>query len=127
MPVDVKIARRVWNKAKCDFVETGEVITGDVVHLEALADKLARPRHQYLKGPLPWPWIAVASKLPGKALLVGLCIWRVAGATKSRTVVLGNADLEPLGIDRAAKSRALAALKGAGLISVTSEPGRFPT
>ena len=71
MPVDVKIARRVWNKAKCDFVETGEVITGDVVHLEALADKLARPRRQYLKGPLPWPWIAAASKLPGKALLVG--------------------------------------------------------
>ena len=76
---------------------------------------------------MPWPWIVAAAALPGKALLVGLCLWRLAGAMKSRTVRLGNADLKPFGIDRAAKSRALSALEGAGLIEVAREPSRFPT
>jgi hypothetical protein len=66
-------------------------------------------------------------KLPGHALLVGLCIWRLAGATKSYNVSFGNSDLKPLGIDRAAKSRALQALETAGLISLARRRGRFPT
>ena len=62
----------------------------------------------------------------GQALLVGLCIWRLAGAKKSQTVFFGNSDLKPLGIDRAAKSRALRALEGAGLIKIARQHGRLP-
>ena len=65
--------------------------------------------------------------LPGQALSVGLCLWRLAGAMGSRSVMLGNAELEPFGIDRATKCRALATLERAGLITVAREPGRFPT
>ena len=126
MPQQVRIERKIWDKGKQSFVETGEVIVGDPDRLEKLTDKLTCSTDRYLSGPVPWTWIAAASELPGKALLVGLCIWRLVGVKKSRTIVLGNADLEPLGIDRAAKSRALSALEGVRLISVTREPGRFP-
>jgi hypothetical protein len=51
----------------------------------------------------------------------------LSGALKSRTVTMGNADLKAFGVDRAAKSRALAALEGAGLIQVAHQPGRLPT
>jgi hypothetical protein len=81
---------------------------------------------RFLKGPIPWPWISAAAALPGQALMVGLCLWRLAGATKTKTVFLGNADLAPLGIGRAAKSRALRALEARGLISVDHKQGRFP-
>ena len=84
------------------------------------------PVGRFLKGPIPWSWIAAAAALPSRALLVGLCLWRLVGAMKSDTVSFGNSDLRPLGIDRATKSRALRALEGAGLIKVARKPGRFP-
>jgi hypothetical protein len=86
----------------------------------------ARERARFLKGPIPWEWVIAAAALPGRALEVGLCLWRLAGATRSATVTFGNADLVAFGIDRAAKSRALAALEEANLIGVEREPGRFP-
>ena len=121
-----RIARRVWDNSQ-GFVATGEAMEGDPAKLEQLADKLSRFSGRFLKGPVPWPWIVAADALPGRALIVGLSLWRLAGALKSRTVRLGNADLEPLGVDRASKSRAIAALEGARLIEVARRPGRFPT
>jgi hypothetical protein len=82
--------------------------------------------HRFLKGPIPWRWIEVAAAQPGRALEVGLCIWRLAGAMKSDTIKLGNREVARLGVDRYAKSRALAHLKRAGLIEVESRPGRLP-
>jgi hypothetical protein len=63
--------------------------------------------------------------LPGQALVLGLCLWRLKGATQKDTVALSNRELKPLGIDRAAKSRGLAALEKAGLIKVERKPGRW--
>jgi hypothetical protein len=122
-----RIERRIWNRDTQRFATTGEVAEGDVSALEQLADNLVGSAGHFLKGPVPWPWIIAAAALPGRALVVGLCLWRLAGALKSRTVKLGNADLKPLGVDRAAKSRALAVLECAGLIEVAREPSRFPT
>ena len=81
---------------------------------------------RFLKGPVPWPWIEAAASQPGKALEVGLCLWRLAGAMKSDTIRLGNREVERLGVDRFAKSRALAHLRRAGLVEVVSRPGRLP-
>lgn len=50
----------------------------------------------------------------------------MVGATGHNTVWLGNSELQPFGIDRAAKSRGLAALEMAGLISVNRKTGRRP-
>lgn len=84
------------------------------------------PMKKFLKGPVPWSWIEAASKLPGKTLAVGLCLWRLAGAMKCRTVKLSNTECEALGVDRHAKSRALKTLKIAGLVSIYQKPGCLP-
>ncbi len=91
-----------------------------------VAADVAPPARKFLKGPVPWAWIERASALPGKALAVGLSLWRLAGALRSRTVRLGNREVERLGVDRFAKSRALRALREAGLVEVASHQGRAP-
>src|SRR5215204_4323840 len=111
----VQSERRVWNAERGSFTPMGEAMKPPTVK-----------RARFLKGPVPWFWIVAAAALPGKALPVGLCLWRLAGAMKNQTVTLGNSDLVPLGIDRASKSRALRALEGAGLIEVVRQRGRFP-
>jgi DNA-binding transcriptional ArsR family regulator len=96
------------------------------VDLNTLEPEAKIPSGRFLKGPIPWSWIAAAAALPSRALLVDLCLWRLAGAAKSDTVSFGNSDLRQLGIERATKSRALRVLERAGLIKVARQPGRFP-
>ena len=86
----------------------------------------AKPYDKFLKGPLPWSWLERASKLPGKATLVGLCLWRLVGLRGDRTVWLANDEVVTLCVDRYAKSRALKALKEAGLIDLEHRKGRIP-
>ena len=80
-----QIERLVWNAESGQFVTTGEPMTTDAATLETVADRLWVPQGRFLKGPVPWLWIVVAAALPGKALLIGLCLWRLAGAMKCRT------------------------------------------
>jgi hypothetical protein len=68
-------------------------------------------------------WLTVAAQLPGKALVVGIALWRLSGAVNSKTVRLGNREMEVWGVDRNAKSRALRALGQAGLIKIEQRPG----
>jgi len=63
---------------------------------------------------------------PGSALAVGLTLWRLSGATKSKTVRLANSETEVLGVGRSANSRALLALEQAGLVIVERRPGCLP-
>ena len=81
---------------------------------------------QFLKGPIPWGWVARSWRLPSPALLVGLILWKLAGMAKSKEVLLGNKELDPFNISRSRKSRALKSLEQAGLILVRREPGRLP-
>ena len=122
-----RIERKIWNADRGSYIATGQTTDINIETLEPAAQRLSVSDGRFLKGPIPWAWIIAAAKLPGHALLVGLCIWRLAGATKSYNVSFGNSDLKPLGIDRAAKSRALQALETAGLISLARRRGRFPT
>ena len=50
---------------------------------------------RFLKGPIPWDWVIATAQLPGKALIIGLCLWRLSGAMKSRSVMLSNRELAP--------------------------------
>lgn len=81
---------------------------------------------QFLKGPVPWDWLAAASRLPGKCAQVGLVLWFLSGLRKSRTVRLGNKFTGELGVSRDAKRRALNRLENARLISVKRQVRRAP-
>jgi hypothetical protein len=118
-----RIERKIWSPDHRSFIATGETMDVDINTFEPQA-KIVGSR--FLKGPVPWCWITAAAALPSRALLVGLCLWRLVGAMKSDTVSFGNSDLRSLGVDRATKSRALRALERAGLIKLTHQPGRFP-
>jgi hypothetical protein len=122
----IRTEHRIWDAAVGSFVSAGVSIGGGPTQPKGRPPQRPRSPIQFLKGPVPWPWIAAASALPGSSLVVGLCLWRLAGAKRSNTISLGNAELVSMGIDRAAKSRAISALEGAGLIEVHREAGRFP-
>jgi DNA-binding MarR family transcriptional regulator len=59
-------------------------------------------------------------------LEVGLCIWRLVGVMKKDTVRLATKEVEAMGVDRHAKSRAIRVLEQDGLIGVERKQGRFP-
>jgi DNA-binding transcriptional ArsR family regulator len=78
------------------------------------------PGEKYLRGPVPLHWLRLAGGLGTKALLVGLAYWFLAGLRHGRKegLELASKALSWFGVDRVAKSRALASLEGAGLISI---------
>ena len=95
--------------------------------VSATTAKLTQQRSdRYLRGPVPLAWLQAAARLPGRALQVGLALWYLVGVTKSTTVSLTTVKLAGFGVDRSAKRRALAALAGAGLITLDQVPGRNP-
>jgi DNA-binding MarR family transcriptional regulator len=103
---DIVEIRKSWNKS-------------------AQAYGKAKQVDKFLKGPVPWWWIEKAVRLPGSTLHVGLALWRLSGAMKSDTVRLANSEMEALGVDRNAKSRALKQLQKRGLVSVQQDPGKI--
>jgi hypothetical protein len=88
------------------------------------------PRHKqgekFLKGPIPWSWLATAAQQPGRALHVAIALWFLAGMKRTRTVSLSGLVLRALGVNRHAGYRGLAALERAGLVAVIRQPGRNP-
>jgi hypothetical protein len=82
-----------------------------------------RPGEWFLRGPVPWPWLEIAARLPGKALALALCLWREAGRRRRRTVPL-SLTRAGLGVNEQAARRALRSLETAGLVEVLRRPGR---
>lgn len=85
-----------------------------------------RQRERFLKGPIPWPWLERAGALPGKALHVAIRLWFEVGLTRSSKVSISMTGMTKMGGSRFAASRGLAALEGAGLVSVVRHAGRKP-
>jgi hypothetical protein len=83
-----------------------------------------RPGEKFLKGPIPWPWLIRASRLPGKTLLVALLIWHKAGWRKSRTIRVCLKAAVDLEISRRTVQRAIHALEAAKLVTTHSAPGQ---
>jgi len=65
---------------------------------------------------IPLSWIYQASRLPGKALHVGIVIWFLSGVKKSKTVKLTRKWLSKFGIHPETGRRGLKALKRAELV-----------
>jgi len=90
------------------------------------------PRHKkgekFLKGPIPWDWLSMASRISGKgkALHVANAIWVTAGIKKTRTITLSMKILRGMGVNRNAAYRGLDVLEDSGLVSVIRHRGRCP-
>jgi DNA-binding transcriptional ArsR family regulator len=99
-----------------------------------LADVKASPKPkakkiigEFLKGPIPLPWLTAATMLSGKApLAVALAVCFEAGRRKAKEVKLTTAILRRFGVNRKAKYTALKSLEKAGLVRVRREPRRNP-
>ena len=85
-----------------------------------------KPGEKFLKGPIPWKWLAQAAQKPGKALQVAMALWFLAGIKLKRTVALSGSLLRGLGVNRHSGYRGLKALEMAGLVSVIRHLGRNP-
>lgn len=83
------------------------------------------PAKHFLKGPIPWAWLARAAGLPGDALKVGIAIWLWVGMTCSRTVRVSSRGF-PLPASRSAVYRGLVALERANLVTVQRRRGHAP-
>jgi hypothetical protein len=78
---------------------------------------------RFLRGPIPWNWLTVAGKLPGRALHLAMVIWHLEGFQRTGTVKLKPSLCRELGMDRSASYRALKELEDSGLVSVTRKKG----
>jgi hypothetical protein len=85
-----------------------------------------KPGEKFLRGPIPWDWLTLAAKQPGRALHVALELWHWVGIKGTREVSLSRAQMALLGVDRYASARGLRALEAAGLVSVVRHRGRHP-
>ena len=85
-----------------------------------------RKQQQFLKGPVPLPWLIKASQCPGKTFVVAIVIWFRSGLSKSSQINLTSTVLKQFGVDRSAKSRALKCLEAVELITVERKPGKNP-
>jgi len=84
----------------------------------------SHPTARFLKGPVSLVSLAVAARLPGKALAVYLAIVHRRDLTHEPTVTLPSTLLREFGVDRDSKARALRALEDVGLVQVERTNGR---
>ena len=89
--------------------------------------RAAKREAQFIKGPLPLGWVAAAAKAGHPlALPVLLALKYKADTLRQPWVKPPAAVLRLLGVDKDARSRAVAALERAGLIEVCRRRGRPP-
>ena len=109
------------------FIDRLQLTTND---LASLAHHKRPPRHRqgehFLKGPVPWLWIAAAMKLPGRAWHVATILWYLAGLNKSNEIKMQYKLASASGLKRDVVRRGLKLLENANLISVERHPGRSP-
>jgi hypothetical protein len=98
-----------------------------VRHTDNGGQRKGRTGDWFLKGPIPGPWLQIASGLPGRALHVGLAIWFLIGLTKQRKVRVTSQTLRKFSIPSDAYRRGLKQLESAGLVDVTRALGRCAT
>jgi DNA-binding transcriptional ArsR family regulator len=89
--------------------------------------RAARREARFVKGPLPLGWVAAAARAGHpQALPVLLALKHKADTVRQPWVKPPAAVLRLLGVDKDARSRAIAALERAGLIEVRRRRGRPP-
>jgi len=85
-----------------------------------------RATRRFLRGPIPLDWLVAAAHLSGKATVVAVVLWFLAGCNRGSTVTLSRRILNEFGVGRNASSRALHLLERANLVRVDRRRGRCP-
>lgn len=81
-------------------------------------------KKRFLKGSIPFDWIAAAAQLPGKTINVGIALWWLAGMSKTGVLKLTRQSQLALNISKDAERDGLRRLQQAGLIELTAQPGQ---
>ena len=104
-------------------------LKAELPQARSLGLKSYRPqgREKFLAGPISLHWLALASRCPGRAIVVALVLWYRHGLEKSISIQFNQSRWANFGLSRDAARRGVAALERAGLISVERLPGRKPT
>ena len=102
-------------------------LTGDLPLAKNPKRTPRRKLGMFLKGPIPWPWLEQAARLPGQALAMGLVAWHLKGLKKSDTFRMEPSKARSLGMSPRVARRGLKALEDAGLVAVDRHRGRSPT
>ena len=84
-----------------------------------------RRRLRFIQGPIPIPLVIRLSEMHPRALGLML-MFRAYADTRGLPVIAGSTLLAPVQVDRRAKSKILAALEAADLITVERAKGRAP-
>lgn len=82
-----------------------------------------RPGEPFIKGPIPYAWMAAACRLPGSGLHVASAYWYLCRRYPGPNRIGLDALARDLGISDDTASRALHAAEEAGLLMVEREPG----
>lgn len=94
------------------------ITAGDKTRVERAKPVAPEPGQTFLRGPVPWAWIARASRLSGSALRVGLVLFLEQGFRSSPIVKVSTGRLRELGVSRKAVYRAIDLLARHGLLEV---------
>jgi hypothetical protein len=79
---------------------------------------------RFLRGPVSWPWLVRAARLPGRALHVALVLQQQKGWRNSESFTFTLTRMQELGLDEQAARRGLRELQAARLIALARKPGR---
>lgn len=78
----------------------------------------------FFKGPIAFPWLAIASSCQGKAFPLAVLLCFQSGLSKKKTVVVQSKFLNAFGISRHSYYIALRSLEEVGLVKVNRRRGR---
>jgi hypothetical protein len=119
-----RTAKRALAELEAAKLVTAHRIPGHGVEVTILVTAPRGGRDRFLKGPIPWDWLEIAARLPGKALHVGLALWLEAGMSCCLTVKVGVSRVG-FGVNEQAARRGLRVLEKAGLIEIHRRPGQL--
>jgi hypothetical protein len=119
-----------WTEAPTPSISSNlsySVISNEVETESPVPSNVYTPptEKRFLKGPIPFTWLIPATRLPGKALHLGIYIWHMAGVRKSHVVGINLSLVSALfHTSRRTMHRAACALEKATLIKIRRTPGR---
>ena len=96
-------------------------------HMIRIVSRANKSKNKFLRGPIDWPWLTAAARLPGSALHVALAIHFQNGFEQTGKVKLSPSVWRELGLKRHTVYRAVDELEEAGLVTVVRKQGCSPT